>query len=128
MRVCLLAWRIETRSDSVQFIVHRTALFPLGVARHYHVRYLERWHLTRQRKHLVRSDPGYNCSIATTNLANRFLHAACSEFSNVSQDCGKTLFTLGYVLSFTRSDGADSVLGKAKRFGNLQRTPIRVSE
>jgi hypothetical protein len=84
--------------------------------------------LTRQSKHLVRGDTGYNRRISATNLANSFLHAAGPEFSNVSQHRGETLFTLSYVLSFTRSDGADSMLRKAKRFGNLQNTPIGVSE
>ena len=76
-------------------------------------------HLARQRKHLVRGDSGYDRRIAATNLANRFFHAACSEFSNVSQHRGETLFSFGYVLIFARSDSADSMLRKAKRFGNL---------
>ena len=86
----------------------------------HNVRYLHRWRLTRQRKHLVHSDPGSDRCIAQAGFANRFLHAARSEFSHVSQHRGETLFSLGYVLSFTCSDGADSMLGKAKRFGNLQ--------
>ena len=80
------------------------------------------------RKHLVRGDSGHDRRIAATDLANRFLHSAGPEVSNVGQYRGETLFTLGYVLSFTVSDGADSMLRKAKRFGNLQRTPIGVSE
>jgi hypothetical protein len=66
--------------------------------------------LTRQRKHLVRGDPGNDRSIAATSLANRFLHAAGPKFSDVSQHRGETLFPLGYVLSFTPPDGAHGML------------------
>jgi len=51
-----------------------------------------------------------------------------SKFSDISQHRGETLFSLGYVLSFAVSDSADNMLRKAKRFGNLQNTPIRISE
>jgi len=84
--------------------------------------------LTGQREHRVRGDSRQDRRIAATNFANRFLHAAGPEFSNVSQHRGETLFTLGYVLSFAVADGVDSMLRKAKRFGNLQNTPIGVSE
>jgi hypothetical protein len=62
--------------------------------------------LTGQRKHLVRGDSGYNRRIAATNLANRFLHAASPEFSNVSQHRGESLFSFGYVLGFTHPQKA----------------------
>jgi integrase len=83
-RVCLLAWRIETRSDSVQFIVHRTALFPLCLARHRDVRYLDRRKLASQGKQLVHCDPGSNRCIAQPSFANCFLHATGAQLRNVT--------------------------------------------
>ena len=77
----------------------RTARFlPLLRRGHDDVRDLDsNRRLARQSKHLVRGDSRHDRRIAATNLANRFLHAACSEFSNVSEHRGETLFTLGYV-------------------------------
>ena len=83
------------------------------------VRYLHRGRLTRQRKHLVHRDPRPDRRIAQAGLANRFLHATGSKFSDVSQHRGETLFSLGYVLSFTGSDGAHGMTGDAVKLGRF---------
>ena len=75
--------------------------------------------MTRQRKHLVHRDPGSDRRIAQAGFADRRLHPARSEFSHVSQDRCESLFSFGYVLSFTVSDGPHGVSGYAVKLGDL---------
>ena len=56
--------------DNVQLIVHRPALGAFLFAWHHDVRYLQRWRLTRQRKHLVHGDSGSDRCIAQARFAN----------------------------------------------------------
>jgi hypothetical protein len=82
-------------------------------------------HLTRQRKHLVHRDPGSDRCIAQPSFANRFLHASGSQFSDVSQHRGESLFSLGYCDSLSRSDRADGMSGDPVKFGNVLNPRVR---
>jgi hypothetical protein len=57
--------------------------------------------LTRQRQHLVHGDSSSDGAIAQLGFTNRFLYALCSEFSHVRERRCESLFSFGYVLSFT---------------------------
>src|SRR5215471_19310791 len=48
--------------------------------------------LTRQRKHLVHGNLGSDCCIAQARLANRLLHPAGAQLSNVAEDPDDALF------------------------------------
>ena len=96
--------------------------------RHSNVRDLDsNRRLTRQRKHLVHSDPGSDRRIAqlTLPIVSSMRSAPSSPHSPASR---RDSFYVRLCLELHGSDGADSMLRKAKRFGNLQRTPIGVSE
>jgi hypothetical protein len=122
-------WPGKYARNLIKRVMRTSRFLPLFGCRQLNVRDLDsNRRLTRQRKHLVHSDSGPDRCITQAGLANLFPHPAGSKFSNVSQHRGETLFSLGYVLGFTRPDSADSMLGKAKRFGNLQHAPIGVSE
>ena len=76
-------------------------------------------HFTTQREHLVHSDPGSDRCIPQARLPYRFLHPGGSDFSDVSKHCSESLFSLGYSLSFTVSDGAHCVSGYTVNLGDL---------
>jgi len=63
---------------------------------------------------------------AHAGLANGFLHALGSAFSGISQHCSESLFSFGYVLSFTVSDGTDSMRGNAVQPGDMLNPRVRV--
>ena len=54
----------------VQPVVYRLALGAFLFAWQHDVRYLQGWHLTGQREHLVHSDPGRDRCITQAGLAN----------------------------------------------------------
>ena len=56
--------------NRVQPSVYRPTLAAFLFAWHHDVRHLQRWRWTRQRKHLVHSDAGPDCSIAQARFAN----------------------------------------------------------
>jgi hypothetical protein len=115
--------RLRAIASSLASIARRSARSSsLG---HHNVRYLQRWRLTRQRKHLVHSDPGSDRCITQAGLANRFLHATGSKFSDVSQHRGETLFSLGYCDGFSRSDRADGMSGDPVKLGDLIHAGMR---
>jgi len=64
----------EPSGYRIQTSVHQPTLLALLLGRHDDVRYLKRWRLTRQRKHLVHGDPGSDRCIAQAGFANRCLH------------------------------------------------------
>ena len=99
----------EPSGYRIQTSVHQPTLLALLLGRHDDIRYLKRWRLTRQRKHLVHGDPGSDRCIAQAGFVTRCLHPLRSEFSHVSKHCSKSLFSFGYALSFALSDGADSL-------------------
>jgi hypothetical protein len=66
--------------------------FPILFARHYDVRYLQSWRLTRQRQHLVHSDPGSDRCIAQAGLANRLLHALAPSSATLASIAARLFF------------------------------------
>jgi hypothetical protein len=118
----------ESASNFVESVVKSPALGALLFSRQHDVRYLHRWRLTRQCKHLVHGDPGSDRCITQTSLANRFLHSARSEFGDVGEHHGESLFSFGYVLSFTVSDGPHCVSGHAVKLGDLIHAGVRISQ
>src|SRR5262245_3235635 len=71
---------------------------------------LQRWRLTRQRKHLVHSDPGSDCCIAQAGFADGFLHALRTQFSYASQFCCESVFSFCYAFCFAFSNAHDCVI------------------
>jgi hypothetical protein len=78
--------------------------------------------------HLIHRDAGSDGCIAQARLANRFFHASGTQLRNVSQQCSESLFSFGYVLSFTVSDGAHGVRRYAMQFGDLVDAGVRISQ
>jgi hypothetical protein len=78
---------------------------------HDDVGYLHRWRLTRQRKHLVHSDPGSDRCITQAGFANRFLHASGAQLRNIAQDPDDAFFSDAYIRRFATLDSSDSLSG-----------------
>jgi hypothetical protein len=86
--------------DRIQTRVYRPTFLAFSLRRHDDVRYLQRWRLTRQRKHLIHSDPGPDCCITQSGLANLFLHATGAQLSDVGEDRDDSLFSCAYLRGF----------------------------
>jgi hypothetical protein len=121
-RVYLLAWSLcarESAGDCVQPGIYRSTLGAFLFAWHHNVRYLHRWRLTRQRKHLVHSDPGPDRGIAQARFANLLGHSFTAKRGYVSQDGDQLLFSLGYLDSLACPDCAHRMLGDPVSFGDV---------
>jgi hypothetical protein len=63
----------------IQLVVYRPTFLAFSLRRHHNVRYLQRRRLTRQRKHLVYSDPRSDCGIAQARFANLLGHSLTAK-------------------------------------------------
>jgi len=113
----------EALGDLIQLSVKGTHLRSFLRCWH-HNRDLHRRQLSSQRKHLVHRDTGSDRCIAQLGLPDRFLHA----FSHISQQRNKGLFSFGYILSFTMSDGGYGVRGYAVKLGDLIHAGVRIGQ
>src|SRR4029453_2758462 len=97
--VCALSLP-EPARDRIQLCVYCPPLCAFLFAWHHDVRKLERWRLTRQREHLVHSDPGSHPCITQAGLANLFLHPTGAQLSDVREDAHDALFSCAYLRGF----------------------------
>jgi hypothetical protein len=109
----------EPARDRIELFVHLPALFALSLGWHHNVRYLQRWCLTRQCKHLVHSDPGSDRCITQPSFADRFLHSAGAQLGNVREDPDDTLFSCAYLRGFATFDGAYGFSSDVTPFANF---------
>jgi len=75
--------------------------------------------LTRQRKHLVHGNLGSDCCIAQARLANRLLHPAGAQLSNVAEDPDDALFSCAYFRSFATLHSPNGFSGDVTPLANL---------
>ena len=118
----------ESARDFVQLIVERTALCAFLFVWQHDVGYLQRWRLTRQRKHLVHGDPGSDRSIAQAGFANRFFHAFSAYGCHIREDGDQMFFSFCYALCLAFSDAHDGVIAHAVASGDAINTGVRLSE